>query len=187
MTQNQLTYWANQETARANLARETETNRHNVETETETHRANVANETETHRSNRARENETNRSNVRNEQIKQDKQDLDAWNALWGNKTGAFGPDVPWPKKLIQFGLKQHDYKGNPILDDTYVGNVQESSSFKVPQGFAQGLQGASDTQWSSIGDIASKIKQGVSNFKGKKWEDMNAEERAEYMERIHRQ
>lgn len=186
MTQNQLTYWANQETARSNLARETETNRHNVETERETHRANVADETERNRSNRAREYETNRSNVRNEQIQQDKQDLDAWNALWGKK-GAFGPEVKWPNKLIQFGLKQHDYKGNPILDDTYVGNVQESSSFKVPQGFAQGLQGASDTQWSSFGDIWSKLKNGASTFRGKKWEDMNAEERSEYMDQIHRQ
>lgn len=158
MTQNQLTYWANQETARANLARETETNRHNVADETETHRANVADETERARSNRARENETNRSNLRNEQIKQDKQDLDAWNSLWG-KNGIYSGN--WKQALQSFALKQHDYKGRPVLDDTYFGDIQNSPSFKVPQAGAQGLQQLSDGMWKtgqSVWDALTKAK-----------------------------
>lgn len=158
MTQNQLTYWANQETARANLARETETNRHNLEDEKERHRANVANETETATANRNREYETNRSNVRNEQIKQDKQDLDAWNALWG-KNGVYG-DGNWKRMLMTGGLKQHDYKGNPILNDTYFGNIQESPSYTVPQDVGKFVQGVSDTLWGFVG-------KGVDA--GKKW------------------
>lgn len=62
MTTNQIAYWANQETARSNLARETETNRSNIAKETETHRSNVVNETETHRSNLAKESLTKEAN-----------------------------------------------------------------------------------------------------------------------------
>lgn len=45
MTQNQIAYWANQETERSNKAKETETNRHNVVTEKETQRHNTKTET----------------------------------------------------------------------------------------------------------------------------------------------
>lgn len=44
MTTNQLQYWANQETIRANQAREVENNRSNVAREVETNRSNLANE-----------------------------------------------------------------------------------------------------------------------------------------------
>lgn len=44
MTKNQLQYWANQEIARANRAKEEETNRSNLAKETETHRANLMQE-----------------------------------------------------------------------------------------------------------------------------------------------
>lgn len=46
MTRNQLTYWANKETARANAAKEAENERHNRVSEVETERSNRANEAE---------------------------------------------------------------------------------------------------------------------------------------------
>lgn len=62
MTRNQLTYWANQEAKRSNLANERETNRHNVVTEGETERHNRVGEGETSRHNIAVETETGRHN-----------------------------------------------------------------------------------------------------------------------------
>lgn len=66
MTSNQLQYWANKETERANRAREQEN-----------YRSNVAREEENRRSNIARETETNRSNLANEDIKRT-------DVNWGN-------------------------------------------------------------------------------------------------------
>lgn len=180
MTQNQLTYWANQETARSNLARETETHRHNVEDETETHRANVADETERNRSNRTREDETHRSNVRNEQIKQDNLDLDAWNALWG-KNGVYSGN--WKQALQSFGLKQTDYKGRPILNDTYFGDVQGSPSYTVPKTVVGGgLQNFSDTLWSGIDKVLNTkigpIK--LPEYKSKQKKETKSQARKNY-------
>lgn len=69
MTANQIAYWNNQETIRANQAREKETHRANVAKEAETNRSNVAQETETNRSNLAREGETHRHNQWDEGIR----------------------------------------------------------------------------------------------------------------------
>lgn len=76
MTQNQLRYWENVETQRANRAREenerntlSEKIRSNLANEGETHRSNLARENETYRSNIARETENTRTNVENEAIK----------------------------------------------------------------------------------------------------------------------
>lgn len=55
MTRNQLTYHANLETARSNLAKEKETNRSNVAKEKETNRSNLAVEAETKRHNKKQE------------------------------------------------------------------------------------------------------------------------------------
>nr|AVX53522.1 putative ORF1 [Marmot picobirnavirus] len=73
MTDIQVRYWANKESARHNLATEeqarnelVETNRHNVVGERETIRHNVAGERETKRHNVATEGETKRHNVRTE-------------------------------------------------------------------------------------------------------------------------
>lgn len=62
MTANQIAYWNNQETIRANMAKEAETNRANRARETEENRSNLAREQETHRSNVANETESHRHN-----------------------------------------------------------------------------------------------------------------------------
>lgn len=82
MTQNQLRYWENQETIRANLAREKETYRSNLAKEVETNRHNLAiegltsqqnaiawaNANELQRSNKAKEVENLRHALQTEQL-----------------------------------------------------------------------------------------------------------------------
>lgn len=76
MTQNQINYWALQETGRHNQATENETRRHNTVSEqvdlgtlAEAGRHNRATEGEQNRHNVAQERETNRSNLANESIR----------------------------------------------------------------------------------------------------------------------
>lgn len=68
MTHNVLTYLANKEQARTNLAKEQETYRSNLAKEAETQRSNLAKEQENIRYNTAYLQELNRSNVRKENI-----------------------------------------------------------------------------------------------------------------------
>lgn len=140
MTQNQLTYWANQETARSNLAKETET-----------HRANVARETEENRSNRAREYETNRSNVQNEILKRDAHELDAWNALWG-KNGAYYTGNGATNYLVN----NKDYKGNPVAKNTVLKTASnlynEDGTMKTNTG---------DNLQDTLGTIVNKATDGA--------------------------
>lgn len=90
MTQNQLKYWANVETQRANRAMESENFRHNVTSENETRRSNLAREGETNRHNLVAEQlsgrqleETKRSNRAQERLGSERNAISASNVRLG--------------------------------------------------------------------------------------------------------
>nr|AVX53338.1 putative ORF1 [Marmot picobirnavirus] len=84
MTRNQLQYFANQEIARSNRAKESQA----INELAETSRSNLAREFETNRSNVAREQETHRSNAAQEKLQSERNrdQRNRWNAQSANES-----------------------------------------------------------------------------------------------------